>query len=308
MEGALHCAACGAETELDPSLYQCPECDGPLDFRLDHRAFPREAIQGRPASLWRYAEALPRLDVLVSLGEPVTSLVPLQIGDVQVLAKCEYELPSGSYKDRGGALLISYLKSLGVSEAVEDSSGNAGASLAAYAARAGMRLRVFCPRSAAAGKLAQIQLYGADLVRVEGPRARATEALHEYVGASGSTYASHLWQPLFLEGIRTLAYEICEQLGWVAPDYVFCPVGAGSILLGLYRGFSDLMAAGVTDAMPRLIAVQAANAAAVTAAFERGADRVEPLGSAQPTLAEGIALPAPVRDAEVLEALQVSKG
>ena len=259
--------------------------------------------------MWRYAEATPPFGAhLTSLGEALTPLVPARVAETNVLVKCEYALPTGSYKDRGSAFLISYLHSVGVEEAVEDSSGNAGASLAAYAARAGMRLKVFCPETASAAKLAQIGLYGAELVRVPGPRPRATEALLEYVEHAGGVYASHLWHPMFIEGVRTMAYEIAEQRGWSAPDWVLCPVGAGSILLGLYRGFGDLVRAGVIERPPRLVAVQAKKASAVVQAVQSGADTVEPMSDPSPTLAEGIALPAPVRDREVLEALRETRG
>lgn len=258
--------------------------------------------------MWRYAEALPSFDRPISLGEPTTPLVPFQCGDLEVLAKCEHILPTGSYKDRGASLLMSYLSELGIEEAVEDSSGNAGAAMAAYAARAGLKLKVFCPASASAGKLVQIQLYSAELVRVEGPRIRATETLLEYVETTGAFYASHLWHPLFIEGIKTTAFEIAEQLDWSAPDVVLCPVGAGSILLGVYLGFKDLLDAGLIAQLPRLVAVQSHNVSPVYQAFSAGADHITPVTDAQPTLAEGIALPGPVRGGEILQALNESAG
>ncbi len=308
--GSILCRGCEADFGFAAPFHRCPGCGGPLSFSLD-RSFPLAGIAARPPGMWRYREALPAFEEAVSLGEQPTPLVaaaPREFGREGVLFKCEYALPTGSYKDRGAATLVSYLKSTGVTEAVEDSSGNAGASMAAYCARAGIGLKVFCPQSASAGKLTQILLYGAGLVRVPGPRPRATEALLEHVEAAGSAYASHLWHPLFLEGIRTMAYETAEQLGWSAPDYVLCPVGAGSILLGLFDGFSDLLAAGVVKRLPRLVAVQAANVAAVCAAVRSGAGHVEPVLAPQPTLAEGIALPAPVRDREVLHAIRASGG
>ena len=307
IDGRILCADCSSDFGLELRQHRCPACQNALSFVLE-RAFPLPDIAARPATMWRYAEALPGFAPPVSLGEPVTPLVPVEIGPTRVLLKCEFALPTGSYKDRGAATLISYLQQLGTREAVEDSSGNAGASMAAYAARAGIRLKVFCPESASPGKLTQIQLHGADLVLVPGARPRATDALLEYVARTGALYASHLWHPLFLEGIRTMAYEICEQLGWSAPDVVLCPVGAGSILLGLCDGFRDLLAAGVIRQMPRLVAVQSAHVAAVCAAFADGAERVEPVRDPQPTRAEGIALPAPVRDREVLAALRESGG
>ena len=204
--------------------------------------------------------------------------------------------------------MISHLRAIGITEAVEDSSGNAGAAMAAYAARAGIHLKVFCPASAAAGKLAQIERYGATLVKIEGARPRATEALLDYIKTTGAYYASHLWHPFFLEGLKTLAFEIAEARAWNPPDWILCPVGAGSILLGLYKGFSELQQAGIISNLPRLAAIQAKHISPVVSAFTSKTARVSPMLSPQPTLAEGIALPAPVRDREVLEALEKTQG
>ena len=308
MKGTLHCTCCGADFGSRVTFHRCPACAHPLSVSLPASIFPLDKIAARSPNMWRYAEALPTFSEQVSLGEPLTPLVPFKLGELEILAKCEFTCPTGSYKDRGAALLMSYLKALGIQVAVEDSSGNAGASMAAYAARAGIRLKVFCPASASPGKLVQIQLYGAELVRVEGPRPRATEALLDYVASSGAVYASHLWNPLFNEGIKTMAFEIAEQLKWSAPALVFCPVGAGSILLGLYNGFKELQNAGIVPQLPRLIAVQALHTSPVYQACQNNADRIVPLDAAQPTLAEGIALPAPVRDREVLQALRDTGG
>ncbi|MBM3276466.1 MAG: threonine synthase [Candidatus Handelsmanbacteria bacterium] len=304
----FHCPGCGARHAWGLRAHQCPTCAGPLDFALEEVAFPREAILSGPPGMWRYAEALPRFEQPVSLGETFTPLVPCSIGETEVWCKVETTLPTGSYKDRGSALLMSYLKELGVEEAVEDSSGNAGASLAAYAARAGVRLKVFCPGSASSGKLLQIRLYGAELVQVEGPRPRATEALLAYEARTKTPYASHLWHPFFLEGVKTLAFEMVEQLEWQAPGTVLCPVGAGSILLGLHKGFSELRRAGVIPRLPRLVAVQARNVSPLHRAFHQGEEDVARAPDPQPTLAEGIALPMPVRGKALLRALRESGG
>jgi len=265
-------------------------------------------IQQRPPELWRYAEALPSFRTPVSLGESMTPLIPCEHRGRTIWLKCDYLLPTGSYKDRGAAILMSHLRAIGIRRAVEDSSGNAGASLAAYAARAQIELGVFCPASASPGKLAQIALYGAKLHKIEGPRQQTTEALAQHIAASGDFYASHLWHPYFLEGIKTMAFEIAEQNGWQAPAVVICPVGAGSILLGLYKGFAELRQAGIIARVPRLFAAQAANICPVYQAFERQATDVPPVAAAQPTLAEGIALPCPVRGPLVLHALRESGG
>ena len=308
MKATIHCPACGAAPGDQTTFHRCSACGHALSFSLEEVAFPLDDISTRPPSMWRYAEALPSFSERVSLGEPITPLLPFELGEVQALAKCEFTLPTGSYKDRGSALLMSHLRALGVAEAVEDSSGNAGASLAAYAARARIHLKVFCPAAAAAGKLVQIRLYGAELVPIEGPRPRATEALLDYVEQTGTVYASHLWSPLFLEGIKTMAFEIAEQLDWSAPDIVACPVGAGSILLGLHKGFGELLKAGIIPRLPRLVAVQAQNISPVYQAFRNHADRIAPATRPRPTLAEGIALPGPVRDQAVLQALRESAG
>jgi threonine synthase len=256
--------------------------------------------------MWRYAEALATDGDPVSLGEPMTPLIAIEHGGRSVELKCDYLLPSGSYKDRGASTLMTHLRAIGIRRAVEDSSGNAAAALAAYAARAGIQLTVFCPASASPGKLAQIRLHGAALRLIEGPRPRATQALEAHVAATGEFYASHLWHPFFLEGMKTLAFEIAEQRGWRAPGAVLCPVGAGSILLGLWLGFAELRKAALIAAVPRLFAVQAERNCPVARAWERGADDVEP-GPPEPTLAEGIAV-APVRGREVLRAVRETGG
>ncbi|SVD59295.1 uncharacterized protein METZ01_LOCUS412149, partial [marine metagenome] len=179
MPGTSTCTSCDAHYPADDNLLRCSACDAPLLHEPDgKRIFPVDEIATRPAEMWRYREALPPFHAPVRLGESVTPLVPFQVAEIDVLAKCEYCLPTGSYKDRGAAVLTSFLAELGVQEAVEDSSGNAGAALAGYCASAGIALRVFCPESASIEKLTQIRLYGATLERVPGPRAAATEALH----------------------------------------------------------------------------------------------------------------------------------
>ena len=154
----------------------------------------------------------------------------------------------------------------------------------------------------------RLQLHGAAVEKIPGARPRATEALMEEIERSDSVYASHSWHPLFLEGLRTMAYEITEQLEWSAPDYVCCPVGGGSILLGLFLGFTDLLEAGVVERLPRLIAIQAENVSPVCSAFAAGEEEVAPAPNPQPTLAEGIALVQPARHRELLQALRSCDG
>jgi threonine synthase len=306
-QARMRCARCHRYYGVDDRRWQC-DCGGALDLRLPPARLSPNLVQQRPPDLWRYREALPPLAIQVSLGESMTPLVSFEHRGRKILLKCDYLLPTGSYKDRGAAILISRLQSMGVQRVVEDSSGNAAASLAAYAARAGIDIEVFCPASASPGKLAQIKLYGARLRLIEGPRQCATEALKRHVAATGDFYASHLWNPYFLEGVKTVAFEIAEQNGWQAPGVIICPVGAGSILLGLYKGFTELQQTGVIGRLPRLFAAQAANICPVYHAYERHDTDVPAMEGARPTLAEGIALPCPVRGVELLQALRVTNG
>jgi threonine synthase len=303
----MRCARCDKRYEADDWHWQC-SCGGALDLLPPTPRITPDLVQQRPPDLWRYREALPPLVSRVSLGENMTPLIPFDHGGRQIWLKCDYLLPTGSYKDRGAAILMSHLQGTGIQHIVEDSSGNAGASLAAYAARAGIAIEVFCPASTSSEKLAQIKLYGAQLRLIEGPRQRATEALERHVAATGDVYASHLWHPYFLEGVKTMAFEMTEQNGWQAPGVVICPVGAGSILLGLYKGFTELRQAGVIDRLPRLFAAQAANICPVYQAFEQHNSDVPPMLAPQPTIAEGIALPRPVRGPLLLQALRDTNG
>jgi threonine synthase len=222
-----------------------------------------------------------------------------------VYFKCEYANPTGSFKDRGAAPIVSFLASRGVTEAVEDSSGNAGAAFAAYAARAGISARVFVPDSASGPKLLQIAAYGADVVKVPGPRSEATAAA-EQAASTGAAYASHAYLPHNLVGYATAAFEIVEELRG-APRAVLLPAGQGGLLLGLVRGFRALAAAGAIDKLPQMIGVQAAACAPLAAYFEAG---VPGLGfvTEAPTLAEGVRIRSPLRMEAVVRGVADSGG
>jgi threonine synthase len=230
---------------------------------------------------------------IISLGEGSTPLVEAYFFSRRVFFKLEYTNPTGSYKDRLVAPVISYLISQGITEAVEDSSGNAGAAFAAYAARGGLLAQVFVPESAIGPKLEQIRLFGAEVEVVPGPRAEASKAVLRVV-KEGSIYASHAYLPHGLAGIATIAYEIFSELG-CEPGTVIAPVGHGGLLLGLALGFNALYAAGVIDTIPVLVGVQAENCAPLVST----AAPVE----TKETVAGGISVTNPARAGE-LRALQ----
>lgn len=242
--------------------------------------------------MWRYRSWLP-VPEPVSLGEPVTPLVRLPWDGVDLTLKLEGALPTGSFKDRGTAVLVSWLKAHGASSAVIDSSGNAGAALAAYSARAGLKCHVFAPASASPGKLRQISAYGAELHAVPGTRQAVADAAVSHASVTGDVYASHAWHPLFIAGTRTFAFEAWEQMG--VPDAVVLPVGAGTLMLGIAHGFADLRDAGLTDRVPDIYAIQST---ACTPLVTDGPDPVEVVVG--DTAAEGIKIAHPPRGRAIL--------
>jgi threonine synthase len=266
----------------------------------------RGEIVGADASLWRYRAALalagpPR----VSLGEGWTPLVIRDWAGIPVHFKLESQMPTGSFKDRGTAVMLNHLIEVGVGRVHEDSSGNAGSSIASYAAAAGLACRIYVPASAPRGKIVQIAACGAEVRVVPGTRQAVTEAALAAVG--DSFYASHNWQPFFIEGTKTLAYELWEQLGFTVPDNILVPTGYGSNILGLDRGFDELERSGEITRRPRLFAVQAENCAAFAAAWAAGAEDYVPFTPGA-TAADGIATVKPVRTPEVLSALRRARG
>lgn len=285
-------------------MWRC-DCGSHLNL-APGSAFGRDEIASGESSLWRYAAALavsapPR----VSLGEGWTPLVVRDWQGTKIYFKLESQMPTGSFKDRGTAVMINHLLEVGIGPIHEDSSGNAGASIATYAAASGIPCRIYVPAAAPRGKLVQIAASGAEVRAIPGSRQDVTEAA--LAAAGESFYASHNWQPFFIEGTKTLAFELWEQLGFRIPDNILVPTGYGSNILGLDRGFDELERAGEINRRPRLFAVQAANCAAVAASWAAGEDRFVPF-AARPTVADGIATPRPVRIAEVLAALRRSRG
>jgi threonine synthase len=258
------------------------------------------------ASLWRYRSALALSSPpKVTLGEGWTPLVARTWQGTTVHFKLESQMPTGSFKDRGTALMLNHLIEVGVGPIHEDSSGNAGASIATYAAAAGLACRIFVPAAAPRGKIVQIAVTGAAVSAIPGTRQDVTDAA--LAAAGDSFYASHNWHPFFIEGTKTLAFELWEQLGFTVPDNVLVPTGYGSNILGLERGFDELERCGEITRRPRLFAVQAANCAAFAAAWATGGEEYVPIRPT-PTVADGIATVQPVRTAEVLRALRRSRG
>ena len=240
------------------------------------------------------------------MGEGFTPLESMEWNGHRVLLKIDYLFPTGSYKDRGATVLISKVKELGIKKVVEDSSGNAGCAIAAYCARARIRCEIYVPESTSPGKLAQIQAYGARLKRIEGSREKTAKVTME--ATSGIYYASHCWNPFFLHGTKTFAFEIWEQMGWKAPHVIVLPVGHGTLFLGTYLGFKELKEAGMLKRIPRLVAVQSATCAPLDEAFKKGWRETKPVETDRETMAEGIAIAEPVRGRQILGAIRETDG
>lgn len=302
------CSNCGRVYPLDGAPYACPRCGGFYDLPAPPKYIPAETDHSAPG-IWRYRHmfGLPAGVEPLSLGEGNTPLLPeTDPQGRRIWLKCEHLNPTGSFKDRGTSVLLAHLRARGVRKVVEDSSGNAGASLAAYAARAGIQTRIFVPENASPGKLRQMEAYGAMIERVTGPRSAAADAVRRVAEEGDAVYASHAWMPFNLPGYATLALELYQQMGQV-PGTVLVPVGQGGLLLGLHRGFESLRQAGLTLAMPRLVGVQALACAPLWTMATMG---YSAMGFVQelPTVAEGIRVRVPLRGDAVLRAVESTEG
>jgi threonine synthase len=266
----------------------------------------RDQIEGATRGLWRYRAAFPLACAApITLGEGCTPLLARRLNGTDVLLKCEWVMPTGSFKDRGASVMLSLLRQQGIAAVLEDSSGNGGAAVSAYAAAGGLHATIMAPASTSPAKTVQMRAHGAAVELIPGSRQDTADAA---VARSARVfYASHNWHPFFLHGTKTLAYELWEDLGFKAPDNVIVPCGAGSNVLGCEIGFSELLRAGAIARMPRLFAAQPRNCAPIAAAFLAGADA--PVATPiRPTIAEGTAIAVPIRLREVLGALRGSGG
>ncbi len=296
---SLACPACGA-TYRD--RWRCA-CGHPLEFEtrpLPDGPAPDPAALDARDGLWAFDAFLP-VERGPTLGEGFTPLVDAPEWNASF--KLEYVFPTGSFKDRGATATLSRAVELGVETVVEDSSGNAGAAVAVYAARAGLDAEIYVPASVKASKLRTIERSGATPVRVEGSREDVTDACVAAVEAGEGWYASHAWNPAFFAGTATVAYEIAARRGWSVPDAVVTPVGHGTLFLGAYRGFRALREAGWTDRVPRLLGAQAAGYAPVANAFHGDGSEDAPND-----VADGIQIRDPVRGEEIRRAVRETGG
>lgn len=302
----LECCSCHRQYDVRDLLWRCP-CGGVFDIAGDWLPSPHLVRNGGDTSLWRYRCVLPiDRDDSVSLGEGGTPMVRSRTLP-GIRYKLDFLSPTASFKDRGAVVLATLAARLRVQSVLADSSGNAGVAAAAYFARAGIGCEVLVPSSTTPAKIARIEMYGARVTIVAGTRADTARAAEQRAQDGGVFYASHVYHPYFLHGVKTYGYEIWEQNGHTLPSAVLVPVGNGTLLLGCYLAFTELVEAGLADRLPALLAVQASACAPLATAFRGDTDTSSGL-EIGPTVAQGIAISAPPRAAQILEAVHASGG
>ena len=314
----LECAATGERYPAD-AVHNLSRAGKPLlvRYNLDgvRTALTKAALAQRPHDLWRYRELLPvrrTLDI-VSLGEAVTPLIALpklsvRLGAAEILVKDEGRLPTGSFKARGLTMAVSMAKALGVTHMAMPTNGNAGAALAAYASRCGIRTTIFCPEDTPEVNLSEIALQGASVYRVNGLIDDCGKIVAEGKAKAGWFDTSTLKEPYRIEGKKTMGLELAEQLGWQVPDVILYPTGGGTGLIGMWKAFAELAAIGfIGGKRPRMVAVQAAGCAPMVRAFEAGAEHAPRWEDAH-TIAAGIRVPQAVGDFLILRAVRESGG
>jgi len=319
----LECGLTGERYEAG-RLHGLSRAGRPLLVRYDldgvRKALPREALASRPQSLWRYRELLPvrRPENVLALGEVVTPLVSLPRIAArlsakgqkpgELLVKDEGRLPTGSFKARGLVLAVSMAKELGVTTMAMPSNGNAGAAMAAYCARAGIKAYVFCPDDTPDVNIREIAMQGAEVFLVDGLIDDCGKLVAEGEKELGWFNCSTLREPYRIEGKKTMGLELAEQLGWDVPDVIFYPTGGGTGIIGMWKAFAEMEAIGwLGRKRPRMVVVQASGCAPMVKAWEEGAEHAPRWPDAH-TFAAGIRVPQAVGDFLILRAVRESGG
>ncbi|MCX8182425.1 MAG: pyridoxal-phosphate dependent enzyme [Candidatus Methanomethyliaceae archaeon] len=299
MSFRLLCKVCGKNYSLKTNHWRCVSCNRPLNLVTE---LPRcdqfdQLVEKNERGIWRYKRLIPFSEESVSLGEGNTPVVEMK--DEGAKLKLEYFSPTGSFKDRGAAVSVSRAKCIGVRSIVEDSSGNAGIAAAAYAARASIRARIYVPKDAPLAKRVMIRACGADVVECESRKDASARAVGEL--KENELYIGHTWDPFYIEGMKTVAFELFESK--CIPDAVMIPVASGTLFLGLFKGFLELNELGFLDKIPKFYAVQGESCAPLYEAMYGPIRAIR--GSA---LADGLRIDAPPRKEEILNAIRKTSG
>ena len=314
----LECGLTGKTYPAD-QVHNLSEAGRPLLVKYDLDGIKKSVTKGdlarRPAGLWKYREFLPvkKAENIVSLGEVETPLIRLpnlerRLGLSEVLVKDEGRLPTASFKARGIALAVAKAKELGIQRVAMPTNGNAGAALAAYASRAGIRSTIFCPADTPEVNVSEIELQGATVYRVNGLIDDCGKIVGEGKAKAGWFDVSTLKEPYRIEGKKTMGLELAEQLGWEVPDVIFYPTGGGTGLIGMWKAFAELQAIGwIGQKLPRMVAVQASGCAPIVKAWQDGVEHATRWENSH-TVAAGIRVPQAVGDFLILRAVRESNG
>ncbi|MBI2386915.1 MAG: threonine synthase [Elusimicrobia bacterium] len=313
----FRCVACGSQCGLSDAKYVCPRCGGNLSVVYDHKALRkrigRKSLKADPErSLWRYLDILP-LDGRTGIPPVSAGWTPLYharklgagLGLKHLYLKDDGRNPSASFKDRASAVVAARAFETGEKTVAGASTGNAAASLACMMAQRETKPVIFVPRTAPPAKLAQLLVFGATVLSVDGTYDQAFDLCRQACDEFGWYNRNTGYNPFTREGKKTCAFEICEQLDWKVPDLVFVSVGDGNIISGLWKGFAEFHALGLIDSLPRMVAVQAEGSAAVADAWRSGG----PIRAASGrTVADSISVSIPRDGAAAVHALKQSDG
>ncbi len=315
----LECIECGKRFDIGSRFYTCPDCGGLLEVELDLKVIKRKLKSkglgsGQPR-VWKYRDFIPIIDdsKIVSLGEGGTPLIRCdrlakEIGIRELYIKFEGANPTGSFKDRGMTVGVTKALEFGVKTVACASTGNTSASLAAYAAKAGLRCVVLLPKGKVAlGKLAQALVYGAKVAAVNGNFDEALAMVRKLCEERKDIYLLNSLNPFRPQGQKSIGFEIADQLGWKVPDRVVVPMGNCANIWAIYKGFYEFDAVGLTKGIPRMTGIQADGAKPIVDAIKRGLDMFEPVKKPE-TIATAIRIGNPVNGPKAIKAIRTSKG
>ena len=302
MEARFICPKCGRTEAITARKAKC-DCGGLWELDYQPPQFAESLIDKDVWNIFRYRKFMAVSENAwqdITLGEGMTPIIPL---NADVWLKMDYFMPTLSFKDRGAAVLIAHAKYIGVKNVVQDSSGNAGNSIAAYCGRAGIACEIFVPEGTSDKKIRMIEAHGAKIRIVPGGRDHCADVCREKAASEGIYYANHVYNPLFYEGTKTYIYETYEQMHRI-PEHIIIPLGNGTLFLGIVKGLEHLLASGTIAHVPKLIIVQSEKCRPFLDAMEKqlafAAEK-----QAEPTMAEGIAIGMPMRSREILEKIRI---
>ncbi len=306
------CKECGLEYQLDEIINRCRICYGSLDIVFDYdeikKLILKESFLRQPASHWKYWMFYPTQDLTkrITLGEGGTQLLQSsKLGFEDLWLKIETTNPTGSFKDRGSTIEITRAKELNVFSVCLASTGNMGASVAAYCAKAGIKCKVFLPNNVSKVKIKQIKIYGADIVRVKGNYTQALKSCEEY-SKKTDTYLVGDY-PYRGEGEKSVGFEISDQLNWSVPDYIITPMGNGTLIYAIWDAFVDMKKVGLIDYLPKMVGIQSVGCSPIVDAWKNGLKEIKPLNKSK-TLASAIDCPSPLDGVKALESIDKSHG